>query len=42
MALIMNSFGDLEAARLFCPRCRTATLVRKNLLLVLPDGTKYD
>jgi len=37
-----DSFGELEAASLFCPRCKQANPVRKALLLVLPDGKKYD
>ena len=37
-----DSFGELEAASLFCPRCKRANPVRKSLLLVLPTGTKYD
>jgi hypothetical protein len=37
-----NSFEELEAAELFCPRCRQAVPVRKKLLLALPDGDKYD
>jgi hypothetical protein len=37
-----ESFADFEAASLFCPRCRRATRARKKLLLVLPDGNKYD
>lgn len=37
-----DSFGELEAATLFCARCKTASPVRKNLLLVLPTGNKYD
>jgi hypothetical protein len=37
-----DSFGEFEAASLFCPRCKTAKPVRKTLLLVLPDGNKYD
>jgi hypothetical protein len=37
-----DSFGELEAASLFCPRCKRANPVRKALLLVLPDGNKYD
>lgn len=36
------SFGEFEAAALFCPRCRRATRPRKKLLLVLPSGNKYD
>ena len=37
-----ESFRDLEASSLFCPRCKRATAVRKKLLLVLPSGNKYD
>ena len=37
-----DSFGELEASSLFCPRCKRATAVRKKLLLVLPTGNKYD
>jgi hypothetical protein len=37
-----DSFGELEAASLFCPRCKRANPVRKTLLLVLPTATKYD
>jgi len=35
-------FGEFEAAELFCPRCRTARPVRRNLLLVLPSGNRYE
>jgi len=37
-----DSFGQLEASSLFCPKCRTANPVRRSLLLVLPTGNKYD
>src|SRR6266849_10180370 len=37
-----DSFGELEASSLFCPRCKLATAVRKKLLLVLPTGNNYD
>jgi hypothetical protein len=37
-----DSFGEFEAATLFCSRCKKANPVRKTLLLVLPDGHKYD
>jgi transposase-like protein len=37
-----DSFQELEASSLFCPRCRQANPVRKKLLLVLSTGTKYD
>jgi hypothetical protein len=35
-------FASLEAAELFCPRCRRATPARKHLLLVLPTGNRYE
>ena len=37
-----SSFGQFEASALFCPRCRQAAPVRKRLLLVLPEGDKYE
>jgi hypothetical protein len=37
-----SSFDQFEASALFCPRCRQATPVRKRLLLVLPEGDKYE
>lgn len=37
-----ESFRSLEATQLYCPRCRQAQLVRQRLLLVLPEGDKYD
>lgn len=37
-----SSFEEFEAATLFCPKCKEAVPVRKRLLLVLPDGDKYD
>ena len=39
---MVASFGELEASSLFCVRCKQATPVRKQLLLVLPSGNKYD
>lgn len=38
----MRDFERMEAARLFCPKCRQATPVRKRLLLVLPEGDKFE
>lgn len=35
-------FDQLEAMELYCPRCRRAVPVRKFLLLILPDGDKYE
>ena len=37
-----DQFQELEAAELFCPKCRAAMPVRKRLLLVLPDGDQYE
>jgi hypothetical protein len=37
-----DAFEQLEATMLFCPKCRVANPVRKRLLLILPQGTKYD
>lgn len=36
------AYGQFEASSLFCPRCRQAVPVRKRLLLILPDGDKYE
>ncbi|MGD8386374.1 MAG: hypothetical protein PVG49_04500 [Desulfobacteraceae bacterium] len=35
-------FDQLEATELYCPQCRQAVPVRKFLLLVLPEGDKYE
>ena len=35
-------FDQLEATELYCPKCRQAVPVRKSLLLILPDGDKYE
>ena len=37
-----SSFGQFEASELFCSRCRKAVPVRKRLLLILPEGDKYE
>jgi hypothetical protein len=36
------AYDQFEASALFCPRCRQAVPVRKRLLLILPDGDKYE
>jgi len=36
------SFDQLEATLLLCPRCRVAVPVRKRLLLILPEGNKFE
>jgi hypothetical protein len=35
-------FRDLDATELYCTRCKMAVPVRKRLLLVLPEGDKYE
>lgn len=35
-------FEDFEATELYCTVCRRAVPVRKFLLLVLPEGDKYE
>ena len=37
-----SQYDEFEASELFCPRCRQSRPVRKHLLLVLPQGNKYD
>jgi hypothetical protein len=37
-----SDFEQFEASELFCPRCKKSVPVRKRLLLVLPNGDKYD
>ncbi|MGO9056429.1 MAG: hypothetical protein ACLQU2_03470 [Candidatus Binataceae bacterium] len=32
----------MEASLLACPKCRVAVPVRKRLLLILPEGDKYE
>jgi len=35
-------YKELEATQLYCNRCKQAVPVRKRLLLVLPEGDKYE
>jgi hypothetical protein len=37
-----SMYKEFDATQLFCPKCRQAVPVRKRLLLVLPDGDKYE
>jgi len=37
-----RNYSDFEATELFCPKCKKAVPVRKKLLLILPQGEKYD
>jgi hypothetical protein len=35
-------YKEFDATELFCPKCKSAVPVRKRLLLVLPEGDKYE
>ena len=37
-----ETYRDFAATELYCPRCKRAVRVRKRLLLILPQGEKYD
>ena len=37
-----RQFDELEASSLFCPKCKKAVPLRKRLLLVLPEGERYE
>lgn len=37
-----KQFDQLQATELYCPRCKQAMPVRERLLLVLPEGDKYE
>ncbi len=37
-----ESYRDFDATELFCPKCKRSSPVRKRLLLILPEGEKYD
>ena len=37
-----SQYDEFEASELFCPHCRQSRPVRRHLLLVLPQGNKYD
>jgi hypothetical protein len=37
-----RQFDEFEASSLFCPKCKRAVPVRKRLLLVLPEGERYE
>ena len=38
----MRQFGDFTASELYCPKCKTARLVREKLLLILPSGQLHE
>lgn len=35
-------YREFDATELYCPRCKRAVPVRKRLLLVVPEGDKYE
>ena len=35
-------FKEFNATELYCPKCQQAVPVRKRLLLVIPEGDKYE
>jgi hypothetical protein len=35
-------YKDFDATELYCQKCKQAVPVRKRLLLVLPEGDKYE
>lgn len=35
-------YKEFDATELYCPKCRGPVPVRKRLLLVLPEGDKYE
>jgi hypothetical protein len=37
-----ETYKDFDATELYCPRCKRAVRVRKRLLIILPQGEKYD
>ncbi|HUT55736.1 MAG TPA: cytoplasmic protein [bacterium] len=39
---MVRQYRDLEASELFCAKCKRPTPVRKRILLVLPEGDKFD
>jgi hypothetical protein len=37
-----GAFREFDATELYCPKCKRPVPVRKRLLLVLPEGDKYE
>jgi hypothetical protein len=37
-----HTFKEFDATELYCPQCHRAVPVRKRLLLILPEGDKYE
>ena len=38
----VDAYKEFDAMELYCPRCKQAVQVRNRLLLVLPEGDKYE
>ena len=38
----VGAYKEFDAMELYCARCKQAVPVRKRLLLVLPEGDKYE
>lgn len=38
----LSAYREFEATELYCPNCGRAVPVIKSLLLVLPEGDKYE
>ena len=38
----MDAYKEFDATELYCAQCKQAVPVRKRLLLVLPEGDKYE
>jgi hypothetical protein len=39
---MQQTYKDFDATELFCSQCKRSVPVRKRLLLILPDGEKYN
>ena len=37
-----DMYKEFDATELYCPKCKRAVPVRKRLLLVVPEGDKYE
>lgn len=37
-----DAYKEFDATELYCPKCKQSVPVRKRLLLVLPEGDKYE
>jgi hypothetical protein len=37
-----ETFKEFDATELYCPKCTRAVPVRKRLLLILPEGEKFE